>query len=265
MRNAVSLKPKPFGLRLRVHADHRVDLFRIAVDAREVGGVLRRVGHLLERVVRLQVQEPPELVVARHAALTHAQHVDRRQVDERAVGLVEVLQVLREVVQRDRARVHRPERVERVGHRHLRQPFAHVQHADLGQRALLQQPVVVERAEAEVVGDQRVHAVDGDELLGQLVRHAVQRGRRAGDAADHLVRGAAPDQAVEPAALEPPPVRAQGGHRRRVGDDRRRPVDGVDLRHQRRDDEARLVEQLVVGELWDASRAGGRRRRCARA
>jgi len=32
-------------------------------------------------------------------------------------------------------------------------------------------------------------------------------------------------------------------------DDRRRPVDGVDLRHQRSDHEPRLVVQIVVGEL----------------
>ena len=36
-----------------------------------------------------------------------------------AVGAVEVLEVAREVVQRQRARIHRPERVEDVAHRHL--------------------------------------------------------------------------------------------------------------------------------------------------
>ena len=112
MRKAVSLKPKPFGFCSAYMPDHRVDLLGVAVDAPQVLRVLGRVGHLLEGVVRLQVQEPAELVVARHAALADAQDVDRGEVDERAVGLVEVLQEAREVVQRDRARVRGPERVE---------------------------------------------------------------------------------------------------------------------------------------------------------
>ena len=140
MRNAVSLKPKPFGFRSAYMPIIVSTCFGVAVDAAQVVRVLGRVGHLLERVERLQVQQPAELVVARHAALADAQDVDRREVDERAVGAVEVLQEAREVVQRDRARVRRAERVEHVGHRHLGQPLAHVQDADLGQRALLQQP-----------------------------------------------------------------------------------------------------------------------------
>ena len=55
-----------------------------------------------------EVQQPPELVVARHAALAHAQDVDRGEVDEVAVGAVEVLEEARVVVQRDRARVQVP-------------------------------------------------------------------------------------------------------------------------------------------------------------
>ena len=50
--------------------------------------------------------------------------------------------------------------------------------------------------------------------------------------------GHAAEALVELLALEAPPVRAQREHRRRVGDDRRRPVDRVDLRHQRRVDRA---------------------------
>ena len=45
------------------------------------------------------------------------------------------------------------------------------------------------------------------------------------------------------------PVRPHPEHRRRVGDDRRRPVDRVDLRHQRGDDEPRLLVELLVGQL----------------
>ena len=90
MRNAVSLKPKPFGFLSAYMPDHRVDALDVAVDPPQLLGVLGRVGHLLERVERLQVQQPAELVVARHAALAHAQDVDRGEVDERPVGAVEV-------------------------------------------------------------------------------------------------------------------------------------------------------------------------------
>ena len=83
--------------------------------------MLRRVGHLLERVVRLQVEQAAELVVAGYAALAHAQDVDRREIDERPVGPLETLEEVREVVHRDRARMRRSERVEGVSHRHLGQ------------------------------------------------------------------------------------------------------------------------------------------------
>ena len=141
-----------------------------------------------------------------------------------------------------------PERVERVSHRHLGQPLAHVQHAELLERALLQHRIALERTEAEVVRDQRMHPVDGDELLGERVGDAVVIRRRARDAADHLVRGEAAEAPVEPLALEPPPVRPHAAHRGRVSDDRRRPVDRVDLGHQGGDDEPRPVEELIVLE-----------------
>ena len=56
---------EPFGLPLGIHPDHRVDLLRVLVDPAQVLGVLRRVRHLLEGVVRLEVEQPAELVVAR--------------------------------------------------------------------------------------------------------------------------------------------------------------------------------------------------------
>ena len=52
---------------------------------------------------------------------------------------------------------------------------------------------------------------------------------------------------AEPLAEDPVPVRPHPELRRRVRDDRRRPLDRVDLRHQRRRDQARLREELVVG------------------
>jgi hypothetical protein len=38
--------------------------------------------HALGRILRVEVEQTPELVVARHAALAHAQNVDRREIDE---------------------------------------------------------------------------------------------------------------------------------------------------------------------------------------
>ena len=70
--------------------------------------------------------------------------------------------------------------------------------------------------------------------------------RRAGDAAEHLARAEPAEPTAEPLAGDAPPVGAHRDPRRRVGEDRRGPLDGVDLRHQRGVDQPRLVEQLVV-------------------
>ena len=64
-----------------------------------------------------------------------------------------------------------------------------------------------------------------------------------------------PTSARQPLHLEPPPVGAHGEAGGRVGDDRRRPLDGVDLGQQRGVDQARLVEQVVVGPGRDTRRA----------
>src|SRR4029078_8046072 len=98
------------GLPLCVHADHRVDLFGVAVDPAQGLRVLRGVAHLLEGLELLQVQQPAELVVAGNAALTDPDDVDRGEVDAAAVRPVEVLQEAREVVKRARPWMARPER-----------------------------------------------------------------------------------------------------------------------------------------------------------
>ena len=51
------------------------------------------------------MEQPPELVVARHAPLARAHDVDGGQVEHLAVGAVEVLQAARVVVEGDRSRV----------------------------------------------------------------------------------------------------------------------------------------------------------------
>ena len=86
-----------------------------------------------------------------------------------------------------------------------------------------------------------MHPVDRHELLRERVRDAVVVRLRAGDAAQHLARR----EPAEPGE-DAVPVRPHRVARRRMRDDRGRPLDGVDLGHQRRVDQARLVEELVV-------------------
>ena len=109
MRNAVSLKPKPGGSGSAYKPGHQVDLLEIvAVDASNLLAPHRVVGQLVERLHRILVQEPAELVVAGHAALPIAEDVHGGQVEMLAVVARQVLQMLRVVVQRDGARVARP-------------------------------------------------------------------------------------------------------------------------------------------------------------
>ena len=103
------------------------------------------------------------------------------------------------------------------------------------------------RAQLVLVGDQRVQPVDRRELLGDRVRRGVvlllaaddaeqrPRARRRAAAASAPTAGSAPYQLAFIAGLE---------HRRR--EDAGRPLDGVDLRHQRRVDEPRGQEQPLV-------------------
>jgi hypothetical protein len=66
------------------------------------------------------MQQPAELVVARHAELSRAQDVNGGEVHVLAVGVHEVLQVAREVVELDGARMGAPERVQEVTERQPR-------------------------------------------------------------------------------------------------------------------------------------------------
>ncbi len=165
------------------------------------------------------------------------------EVDDGSVGPLELLQEARVVVERDRARMSDAERVERVDEADLVQPVARVERSELAERPLLEHLVGVDRPEREVVGQQRVHPVDGDELLGQRVGNAVMVGGRAGDAAEDFVL-APLAQALAEDAVPVGPHRVLG---RRMRNDRRRPFDGVDLRHQGGVDQARALVELVVG------------------
>ena len=94
-----------------------------------------------------------------------------------------------------------------------------------------------------------MHAIDGHELLGERVRHAEERLGRPRDPVEELVAGLAAEPLVEALAEEPVPVGAHAGDRGRMGDDRGRPVDRVDLRHQRRVHEPCLVVEVLVAQL----------------
>ena len=116
------------------------------------------------------MEQLAEQRVAGHAELAHAHDVGGRQIDDLAVGAGEVLQELRVVVQLERAGIQRAERVDQVLDR--TSPAAarcRVRSVTWSKRALLDQAVVRGAAEAVVVADQRVHAVDGDELFGERV------------------------------------------------------------------------------------------------
>ena len=118
---------------------------------------------------RAQVQEPRNVVVAGHAELARAQDVSRRQILQPAVGPLELLQPAGKLCSVSCAGVGNAERVEEVSHRDV---------SDHGPRRAAgrdpvevlfhHRPVVVRGARKHVVVRQeRVHAVDGDELLGQ--------------------------------------------------------------------------------------------------
>ena len=91
-----------------------------------------------------------------------------------AVDSFEVLQRAREIVQRDRAGVHHPERVEQVGPRRaialVGYVLVHERPRDLAldllELRLLDLRVVPHTAEHQIVRDERVQPVDGDEFFG---------------------------------------------------------------------------------------------------
>ena len=99
-----------------------------------------------------------------------------------------------------------------------------------------------------MIRHQRVHAVDRDELLGQRERHAGVIGRRPGNPGEDVVVGELRKEVLQPA--EPSvPGRPQAGGEDVPRKDGARPLRGVNLREQRRVDQAGLLEQpLVVPE-----------------
>ena len=109
------------------------------------------------------------------------------EVEPLAVVLHEVLQRSRIVVQPHRAGMGDAERVEQIDGIEARQQLDAPPAGELGQLELAELGAGVRRPDRVVVRHQRVHPVDGDELLGQRKRHAVVIGRRTRNAAEQVV------------------------------------------------------------------------------
>src|SRR5207248_1285027 len=137
-------------------------------------------------------------------------------------------------------------RIQGVRHSRLVEDLTRLTECDLGKRPPLDQLVIVRVAKLVVVGDQRMHAVDRDELLGDRVRHTEVVRWRAWYPAPNLTLGDAPPDLVHRLARKSPPIRSQRQLSRGVAEDARSPLDGMDLGDQRRVDEARMVEQRLV-------------------
>ena len=74
-------------------------------------------------------------------------------------------------------------------------------------------------------------------------------GRRAGDAAEDVASAEPSETVAEALPHEAVPVGVHAPFGRRVGDDRGRPLDRVDLRHHRGVDQAGLVVELLVAPV----------------
>lgn len=91
-----------------------------------------------------------------------------------------------------------------------------------------------------------MHAVHGDELLGQRVRDALVVDARAWDSGDGFTRpGDTSNHFGEFLTDDSPPICVHADLKGRVSQNCRRPLDRVDLGHQSAVHDACLVEDLV--------------------
>ena len=248
MRNAVSLKPKPGGSGSAYKPGHQVDLLQIvSVHASNLFAPRRVVGQLFERLHRILVQEPAELVVAGHAAFPISEDVYGGQVEMFSVIATEILQMLRVVVQRDGAGVAASERIEQVGHAYPVHDTGRLFAGQLGQLDLFNEGIGFERPNHHLIGDERMHPVHGDELFGERVRSGVVIVFGSDDAAENFVVVQERQDFLQFIAGQAVPVRVHRDLGHRVRQDGRRPLDGVDLGHERRVDELGFAVQLRIG------------------
>src|SRR5215204_6136042 len=239
---------EPLRWVFRVHTDHLVELLDvIVVDTPQLLHPLWSISQLLEAVYGFEVQQSTKLVVAGHAELPTAEYVGSCEVLRYTIRSLEVPEAPRVVVQGDCARVSSAKRVEQVLHLYLVHQFHGLPLRHSGELPLLQHLVARDCPEGIVVGDERVHPVDRHELLGEGVGHTEVVRSPTNDSADHFVVADASRQPLDCLPCQSPPVGVQAAPRGGMIQEGGRPLDGVDLRQQRRVYEPGAVEELIVG------------------
>ena len=81
-----------------------------------------------------------------------------------------------------------------------------------------------------------MQAINGDEFLGQRKRRPMMIDWRARNAADRLARTQAPEKTGDFLGGHAPPVCVHRDLKSRVGEDTRRPLNGVNFRSESRND-----------------------------
>ena len=104
-----------------------------------------------------------------------------------------------------------------------------------------------------------MHAVDGDELLGERVRNALVVNTTSRNSADGFagLRDAS-DRLGKSLTNDTPPVCAHANLKSRVSQDRWSPLDCMDLGHESTVDNACFVEDLITAEGQYESSVGHR-------
>ncbi len=138
------------------------------------------------------------------------------------------------------------QRVEHVVERHPVVERPHLVREHLVQPAGLDLLIVAVPAERELVRDERVHAVDRGELLGDGVRGRVMVLLGERDAGQELAPCGAPVRLEILLAQDAPPAAAHRVLQGRHLQERAGPLGGVDLHDQRRIDQPRLLEQPLA-------------------
>ena len=240
---------KAFRRRFAEQSDHRVDQIDVLVDILQQADVLGIGGEILPPAYARLVQGGAEIVVARHPPTASPHQVGDRHIDDLAVAL-ELRQRIGEIVQGDGARIGHAERIHDILQPLLAHEVVGLSALDVEERPVTEFLPGGAVVEAVVVRDQRMHPVDGDEILGQAIRGAgmIRRGLRnprQGVAVDQPQSG--PRQPVVrrrtiPVAVHP--------HFQGLGpEDSRGPLDGVDLGDEGGHDQPGGLEDPLVAPV----------------
>src|SRR5262249_51972573 len=117
--------------------------FDITINLAEFPGEPRIAREVFEGTGRLEMKQPPEVIVARHSQLPRAQDVGGREIHETVVvGPGELLQELRVIVQHQRTGVLDTKAVKQVGMGDLASDLVSARPGDVAERASLEHAVV---------------------------------------------------------------------------------------------------------------------------